>query len=62
MGIGGYQAGFFFDLSGSYVIPYANAAAGAVNLVGVGFLFFPLPPKGCRSGTIPGSVMVCDLP
>ena len=47
MGIGGYQAGFFFDLSGSYVIPYANAAAaGAVNLVVVGFLFFHFRRKG----------------
>ncbi len=41
MGIGGYQAGFFFDLSGSYVIPYANAAAaGAVNLIIGGALYF----------------------
>jgi MFS family permease len=41
MGIGGYQAGFFFDLSGSYVIPYANAtAAGAINLIIAGSLYF----------------------
>ena len=41
MGIGGYQAGFFFDLSGSYVIPYANAAAaGAVSLIIGGALYF----------------------
>jgi hypothetical protein len=40
MGIGGYQTGFFFDLTGSYVIPYANAAAGAINLIVVGSLFF----------------------
>ena len=41
MGLGGYQGGFFFDLSGSYVIPYANAtAAGAVNLIVAGSLFF----------------------
>jgi len=41
MGIGGYQAGFFFDISGSYVIPYANAtAAGAVNLIIGGALYF----------------------
>ena len=41
MGIGGYQGGIFFDLSGSYVIPYANAvAAGAINLIIVGSLFF----------------------
>ena len=41
MGIGGYQAGFFFDLSGSYVIPYANAAAaGTVSLIIAGALYF----------------------
>ena len=41
MGIGGYQAGFFFDLSGSYVIPYAHAtAAGAINLIIAGSLYF----------------------
>ena len=41
MGLGGYQGGFFFDLSGSYVIPYANAvAAGVINLIIVSFLFF----------------------
>ena len=39
MGLGGYQGGFFFDLSGAYVISYANAAlAGAINLMIVGFL------------------------
>ena len=41
MGLGGYQGGFFFDLSGSYEIPYANAvAAGIVNLIIVSSLFF----------------------
>ena len=41
MGIGGYQADFFFDISGSYVIPYANAVgAGAINLIIAGSLFF----------------------
>ncbi len=41
MGIGGYQAGYFFDLSGSYVIPYANAAgAGTVSLIIGGALYF----------------------
>lgn len=34
MGIGGYQAGYFFDLNGTYVQSYANAAmAGIVNLI-----------------------------
>lgn len=40
MGIGGYQGGLFFDLSGSYVVPYANAAiVGAINLIIVGALY-----------------------
>ncbi len=40
MGIGGYQGGLFFDLSGSYVLPYANAAiVGAINLMIVGALY-----------------------
>ena len=33
MGIGGYQAGFFFDLTGNYTVSFLNAAlAGVVNL------------------------------
>lgn len=40
MGIGGYQGGLFFDLSGSYVASYANATiAGAINLMIVGALY-----------------------
>lgn len=39
MGLGGYQGGFFFDLTGSYTYSFANAAlAGVVNLVIVGSL------------------------
>jgi predicted MFS family arabinose efflux permease len=39
-GIGGYQGGFFFDLTGNYTLAYANAAmAGVVNLIIVGSLF-----------------------
>lgn len=34
MGIGSYQAGFFYDLNGSYVLSYGNAAAaGVINLL-----------------------------
>ncbi len=34
MGIGSYQAGFFYDLNGSYVLSYGIAAiAGVVNLL-----------------------------
>jgi MFS family permease len=40
MGIGGYQAGLFFDITGSYVVSYANAAiVGAINLMIVGWLY-----------------------
>ena len=42
-GIGGYQGGFFFDLTGSYTVSYANAAlAGVVNLIIVGSLYLTL--------------------
>lgn len=41
MGLGGYQGGLFFDISGSYVISYANAAlAGLINLMIVGSFYF----------------------
>ena len=40
-GIGGYQGGFYFDLTGNYTLTYANAAyAGIVNLILVGALYF----------------------
>jgi hypothetical protein len=39
VGIGGWQGGYFFDLTGSYTLSYANAAlAGVVNLLIVGGL------------------------
>jgi predicted MFS family arabinose efflux permease len=39
-GIGGYQGGFFFDLSGNYYLTFSNAAlAGIVNLIIVGSLY-----------------------
>jgi MFS family permease len=39
-GVGGYQGGVFFDLSGTYTQTYANAAlAGIVNLILVGALY-----------------------
>ena len=41
MGIGGFQAGFFYDLQKSYVLSYGNAAlAGIVNLLIVAALFW----------------------
>jgi MFS family permease len=39
-GLGGYQGGFFFDLTGDYTMSFANAAlAGMLNLLVVGSLF-----------------------
>ncbi len=41
MGIGSFQAGFFYDLQNSYVLSYGNAAlAGIVNLLIVAALFW----------------------
>ena len=42
-GLGGYQGGFFYDLMGSYTLPYANAAfAGVLNLIVVGALYYAI--------------------
>jgi uncharacterized membrane protein YphA (DoxX/SURF4 family) len=39
-GIGGFQGGWFYDLTGDYFVSFANAsAAGVLNLVLVGSLF-----------------------
>jgi MFS family permease len=41
MGLGGYQAGYFYDMTASYFVSYANAAiAGVVNLAIVAALFW----------------------
>jgi MFS family permease len=41
--IGGYQGGFFFDLTGNYTVSYANAAlAGVINLIIVGALYLTI--------------------
>jgi MFS family permease len=41
MGIGSYQGGYFYDLSGNYVLSYANAAlAGIANLAVVAALIW----------------------
>ena len=40
-GLGGFQGGWFYDLTGDYVVSYANAAlAGVVNLAIVGTLYW----------------------
>jgi hypothetical protein len=42
-GLGGFQGGFFFDLTGHYTVSFANAAlAGVLNLLVVGTLFLTL--------------------
>ena len=42
-GLGGYQGGLFYDLTGGYDVSFANAAfAGVLNLVVVGSLFLTL--------------------
>jgi MFS family permease len=42
-GLGGYQGGVFYDLTGSYTVSFANAAAaGIFNLMIVGTLFVML--------------------
>ncbi len=39
MGVGGYQSGLFYDLTGDYVVSYGNAAlAGIINVLIVGAL------------------------
>ena len=41
MGVGGYQGGFFFDLTGDYIQSYANAAfAGMFNLTILSAFYF----------------------
>jgi predicted MFS family arabinose efflux permease len=41
MGLGGYQAGYFYDITASYLVSYANAAIGGVlNLLVVVALCF----------------------
>jgi MFS family permease len=46
MGLGGYQGGLFFDLTGDYTVSYANAAlAGVVNLIILGSLLLYVTRK-----------------
>jgi MFS family permease len=47
--IGGYQGGYFFDLTGGYTNSFLNAAlAGVVNLLIVGSLYFTIAFRGAR--------------
>lgn len=50
MGLGGWQAGYFFDRTGAYTLSYANAAvAGIVNLILVGSLWLYLVRRRAQS-------------
>jgi MFS family permease len=50
-GLGGFQGGFFFDLTGDYTVSFANAAlAGTLNLLLMGMLFLTIR----RSMRVPG--------
>ncbi len=47
MGLGGYQGGFFFDLTGNYTVSFANAAlSGAINLIILAALWYYYPKSG----------------
>jgi MFS family permease len=49
-GIGGYQGGLFFDLTGTYNVGFANAAlAGVINLLVVGSLYLTVRRKTASS-------------
>ena len=51
MGLGSYQAGYFYDLTAAYLLPYGNAAlAGLVNLAVVGLLFWYRRHQNVRHG------------
>jgi hypothetical protein len=40
-GVGGYQGGCFFDMTGDYTTSFLNAAlAGLINLMIVGWLYY----------------------
>lgn len=56
MGLGGWQGGFFFDLTGTYTVSYANAAlAGVVNLIILGMLTFRVK-RFNQAETVPQTV------
>jgi MFS family permease len=49
MGLGSYQAGYFYDLTAAYLLPYGNAAlAGIANLAVVSLLVWYRKHQNCR--------------
>lgn len=56
MGLGGWQAGYFFDLTGSYHQSFLNAAlSGVVNLALVGGLYFYTTRRRARFTLAPAA-------
>jgi MFS family permease len=52
-GLGGYQGGLFFDLTGAYTVSFANAAlAGVINLIIVGTLFLTIRRQTAAPGRV----------
>jgi hypothetical protein len=61
-GIGGYQSGLFFDLTGTYNVSFANAVlAGVYNLLVVGSLFLTVRRRTMSSVRTVMSRMVFSL-
>lgn len=53
-GLGGYQGGLCFDLTGAYTVSFANAAlAGVLNLIVVGSLFFTVRRRTAERALAP---------
>jgi uncharacterized membrane protein len=50
MGLGSYQGGYFYDVSGSYVLSYGiSAIAGIVNIVIIALLMWYRQHRVARS-------------
>src|SRR5688572_20673682 len=57
MGLGSYQAGYFYDITAAYLLSYANAAiAGIMNLGIVAALFWFRHRRAPREAMSPGPV------
>lgn len=55
-GLGGYQGGLFFDLTGDYTVSFANAAlAGAINVILLGWLWFYIARKKAPTAETPAA-------
>jgi MFS family permease len=62
-GIGGFQGGHFFDLTGHYTVGFANAAlAGVANLLLVGALFLTIRRRSASRRLLPAPLAQQRLP